>query len=274
MAGTQTKPVIIASPGILGNVGDLVGSEAVGLTAIKTWANSDVVALGAALSGNITVGTLSSKSHVTGVWIVLDGAAASGKKATGTITLTGLSVADEVFAVGAQTFTWKATRSGTGEVTIGATAAESCTNIITAVNNDTANVVPTQGSGTTVTITAAVAGTAGNSLALTESSTNLTVSGSGTLSGGEDLTTLTVSCGRAGSTYLDYIVASSAKAVSGTVYGDAHAERGTNMDDYTGDLPSYSVTTPIYLQFVAVGTNLENVVSSSGRVIMCYEILP
>ena len=106
-----------------------------------------------------------------------------GTAAQGTITMSGVAVANETFVIGSQTFTWKASRSAAGEVTIGASAAAACTNIITAVNADMTNVVASQGAGTTVIITATSGGTAGNAIVFTEASTNMAVDGSGTLGG-------------------------------------------------------------------------------------------
>lgn len=99
----------------------------------------------------------------------------------GTITMSGIAVADETFVVGAQTFTWKASRSIAGEVTIGADAPEAVTNIVTAITADLATVTAVDGTGDTVVITAATKGTAGDAIVLTEASTNMTVDGSGTL---------------------------------------------------------------------------------------------
>ena len=101
--------------------------------------------------------------------------------AQGTITMSGLPVADETFVVDTQTFTWKASRSTTGEVTIGADAAECVTNIVTAVGLDLTTVTAEDGAGDTVVLTAATAGSAGNSIVLTESATNMAVDGSGSL---------------------------------------------------------------------------------------------
>jgi phage tail sheath gpL-like len=108
--------------------------------------------------------------------------------AQGTITMVGVAVAEEQFVVGAQTFTWKAARGGAGQVTIGASADAACTNIIAAIAADMTTVTAARGAGNTVIITAAAAGAAGNALALTETSTNMGVSGSGTLTGGADAT--------------------------------------------------------------------------------------
>jgi hypothetical protein len=113
--------------------------------------------------------------------------------AQGTITMSGLPVADETFVIDTQTFTWKASRSTTGEVTIGADAAECVTNIVTAVGLDLTTAAAEDGDGNTVVLTAVTSGSAGNSIALTEASTNMTVDGSGTLGGtteGEDRSSL------------------------------------------------------------------------------------
>jgi len=103
--------------------------------------------------------------------------------AQGIITMGGIAVADETFVIGTQTFTWKAARSGTGEVTIGADAPAAVTNIVTAITADITNVTAVDGSGDTVDLTAATKGVAGNAIILTEDSTNMTVDGSGTLGG-------------------------------------------------------------------------------------------
>ncbi|EMS79201.1 head decoration protein [Desulfotignum phosphitoxidans] len=136
-------------------------------------------------------GTLSGGSHVSGT--VCGILTASGKKvqldpdeaavaAQGTISMIGIAVADETFVIDDQTFTWKAARGGTGEVTIGADAAAAAANIVTAVTADLTTVVAEQ-AGNDVVITAAVAGADGNAIVLTEDSTNMTVDGSGTLGG-------------------------------------------------------------------------------------------
>ncbi|MFH0825291.1 MAG: hypothetical protein V2B18_21275 [Pseudomonadota bacterium] len=103
--------------------------------------------------------------------------------AQGTITLGGLPSLDETFVVDDQTFTFKASRGGAGEVTLGANAPACVTNIAAAIALDLVSVTAADGSGDTVVITAAAAGTAGNALVLTEAATNMTVDGSGTLGG-------------------------------------------------------------------------------------------
>jgi len=103
-------------------------------------------------------------------------------KAVGTITMAGIAVEDETFVCGIP-YVWKNVRTGSGEVTIGASAAEACTNLITALLADTNGVVPSAGSGTTVIVTASEYGTIGNSIDFSELSTNMVMNGSGHLGG-------------------------------------------------------------------------------------------
>lgn len=102
--------------------------------------------------------------------------------AKGTITLTGLPVADETFVVDTQTFTFKALRASAGQVTIGGTAAATATNIATAINTDLTTVTAAA-SGATVVVTSVAKTAAANLIAFTESATNLTVDGDDTLGG-------------------------------------------------------------------------------------------
>ena len=107
--------------------------------------------------------------------------------AKGTITMVGVATADQTFAIGAQTFTWKAARAalpgGAGQVTIGAGADQACTNIIAAVTADLATVTAKRGPGNTVIITSVTPGAAGNNLIFTTASTNMGVDGAGKLGG-------------------------------------------------------------------------------------------
>jgi hypothetical protein len=112
-------------------------------------------------------------------------------RATGTITITGTPVADETFVVGAQTFTFKASRASAGQVTISSDNVQQAKNICTAIMTD----IPTSviafvgtrlqpSNQYSVTIDNLNAGTTGNSTVLTAAATGIAVSGSGTLAGG------------------------------------------------------------------------------------------
>ena len=76
--------------------------------------------------------------------------------------------------------------------------------------------------------------------------------------------TFSVSLGRTSATYIDYIVSSDAEAAANTVYGDASGERGTNLTGY--DLPSYTATTAVKVQFNSTVTNLDGITGSTGVV--------
>jgi len=92
------------------------------------------------------------------------------------------------------------------------------------------------------------------------------------LTSGGTVTTLTAAVGRTGAGYIDYIVASDAKAAANTVYGDAVAERGTNLVGY--DLPSYTGTTVVNIHFISTGGNLSTVTTSTGRVVIETSLIP
>ena len=111
--------------------------------------------------------------------------------ATGSIAVTGTPVAEETFVVGAQTFTFKAVRAVAGEVTIDADNTTQAGNIVLAITTDLATVTASSTEGN-VSLAAATAGAAGNSLALTEAATGIAVSGAGFLTGGLDADTLVV----------------------------------------------------------------------------------
>jgi len=104
--------------------------------------------------------------------------------AVGTITMSGVATLNETFIVSTQTFTWKNTRTTTGEVTIGASASEAVTNIVTAIAADLTGITAVDGSGDTVVVTAYQwYGEYGNSIPFSETSTNMTMDGSGHLGG-------------------------------------------------------------------------------------------
>jgi hypothetical protein len=89
-------------------------------------------------------------------------------------------------------------------------------------------------------------------------------------------TTVTVSCGDAvgGTPFINYIVASDAKAAANTVYGDAVGERGTSLDVEFSNLPCYTATTLVTCHFISTGADLSTVTGSTGRVILETVTLP
>ena len=126
--------------------------------------------------------------------------AGDGTLATGTLTATGNFTADDAVTIGDDTYTFKASPSAAYEVDLGADLATSLSNLAAAINA-TGTAGTTYGTGTlanadvtatstatTVVVTAkqANAGTAGNSIVLTEDTDAggvFSVTGSGTLTG-------------------------------------------------------------------------------------------
>lgn len=81
--------------------------------------------------------------------------------------------------------------------------------------------------------------------------------------------TLTGSVGFTGASYVDLLSAGSLKAAAGTVYGDAAAERATDIGSI------YSATAKdIYLQFAAGAGDLANVTTCTGHVLLDYLVYP
>ncbi len=122
-------------------------------------------------------------------------------KATGTVTFNSVPIENSVLVIGAITYRFKATRAQAYDVTIGATAAETTTNMLAALLLGSVLAATYSGipgyypephptvtgiaSGTTgIALSALVGGDAGNSLVLTTTSGAITVSGAGTLLGG------------------------------------------------------------------------------------------
>lgn len=105
-----------------------------------------------------------------------------GTKASGTITISDVPTANDTVTVGSSTYTFKAEAAADGDVAIGATAAASAKNLADAINEAEESVTAEAVEGV-VTITAASTGTAGNSIALATTGSDIAVSGA-TLSGG------------------------------------------------------------------------------------------
>lgn len=112
-----------------------------------------------------------------------------GVKATGTITFSGLPVANETIAVNGTTYTFKATAATATEITIGADATATASNTAAKIDANDSAVDAVNVAGV-VTISAANTGEYGNAITLAESATNTAVSGA-TLSGGVDKVVIT-----------------------------------------------------------------------------------
>lgn len=115
--------------------------------------------------------------------------------AEGTLTFTGIAVADTTVTIGNRVYTWKAVPAADNEITIGADQAASEANLTTAINSGPQGggaahtQVTAADVGSTVILTAITAGAAGNAIATTETMASASF-GATTLTGGNDGTEL------------------------------------------------------------------------------------
>lgn len=120
--------------------------------------------------------------------VTTSGAPVAPAAATGTITFSGVPLNNDTVTIGTSTFTFVTTTpSGPTQVAIGGSAAATRNNLLTNIPlvitpGLTINAVSSGAAD--ITLTAVVPGTAGNAFVLTESATNVSVTGSGTLLGG------------------------------------------------------------------------------------------
>jgi hypothetical protein len=113
----------------------------------------------------------------------------TGVKATGTITFSGLPVADETITVRGIVYTFKASASTSTQITIGADATETAANAAAKIDAYDIAVDAVNVAGV-LTISAANSGTYGNDYTLAESAANTAVSGAN-LTGGVDKVVIT-----------------------------------------------------------------------------------
>lgn len=139
--------------------------------------------------------------------------------ATGTITISGLPVADETVTVNGAVWTWKAAAAAAYEVTIGADADGTADNLVSALTTNTeqdgrvdiASYVDASG---VITVTHDSVGRSGDTFTLAEASTNIAVSGA-TLSGGA-----------AGTAGIDMVTLGGGPANEGAVFNNALSMSG------------------------------------------------
>lgn len=130
-------------------------------------------------------------------------------KSYGTLTASGAISADETVTLGSTTYTFKSTVSSANDVALAATTEGSLNNLVKAINGSgvagtdygtgtvaNASVSAELTSSTTVKVTALVAGTAGNSIASTETGDNLAFGGA-TLANGAATGNGSKECGKA-----------------------------------------------------------------------------
>jgi len=95
--------------------------------------------------------------------------------ASGVITISDTPVADETLLIGDNLFTFKAARSGLGEITINANTTTQADNIVAAVTADSTDVTATNNANV-ITVVAATKGVVGNTRSLFSTATGVTVS--------------------------------------------------------------------------------------------------
>lgn len=204
-------------------------------TALDTFYNEVLIAAGGAIAATGTI-TFSGQPSVA-------------SQATGTIVVSGgVPLDNDTVTVNGTVVTWKTSGATGNQVNIGGTAALSATALYTflaasADSNISACTYADNGTGT-ITVTAKVWGTAGNSITLSESSTNLTVSGA-TLSGGTAGNTVTVNGvalqfipnAQTSPTSTDVAIGTTAPLTGTALRAYLNASANTSIDDatYTDD---------------------------------------
>lgn len=105
--------------------------------------------------------------------------------ATGAITFTGQPTANDTITINGHAITWKASGAAANEVNIGGSATLSAAALLAVINAAPLTyLVTASGTALVLALQATTAGTSGNAITLTESTSNLTVSGA-TLTGGD-----------------------------------------------------------------------------------------
>lgn len=126
---------------------------------------------------------------------VISGSFLASVAAVGVITVTGAPHVGQTITIHNRTWMFVKERKRPYQVTIGATAAATVTNIVAAVNADFGinaigaagadgfYVTAADGTGDTVDVTWCQLGTSGNAIVFSEAASNLTMDGSGTMGG-------------------------------------------------------------------------------------------
>ncbi len=113
----------------------------------------------------------------------------TGINAFGTITFSGLPVANDTITVRGVTYTFKASAATATEITIGANATATATNTASKLNANDSLITAISAAGV-VTVSAANTGEYGNAYTLAKSATNTAVSGAN-FTGGVDKVVIT-----------------------------------------------------------------------------------
>jgi len=196
----------------------------------------------------------------------------AGAAATGTLTAGGQPANDDTVTIGSQVYTWKTVLTGAAdEVFIGGTVALSLENLRRAINADgvagtnygtgtvaNADVTATD-TATTVVATAIIGGTAGNSIATTESGAT-TSWGGATLSGGLDANFLILGTGELPT---QTIAAVGLVSTLGTVVAAHTGTFGTHsLDEVAGS----NALSPLNLMLIVDGDTRDPILSAGREV--------
>lgn len=258
VSATETGTTVLVTPGLETHTLTLAESDAT-CTTFSNGSADGAVAVKSPMS--VTTGSGSANS------IFWDGTPGTGINFAGSRFNAAASGATRFYVDSTQ-----ATTNGAVELRTAVTSLTAATMTGATVNGNVRCAVH-QYSWTNAMVTALGASTTGDiSVATLPAKTmvrNAYVVITGAASGPA---TVTVSVGRTSASYIDYIVASDAKAAANTVYGDASGERGTNLVSY--DLPSYTGTTTVYAHFISSGANLSTVTSSTGAVVLETCLIP
>jgi hypothetical protein len=258
----------------------------------RAWTNAEVVALGAVDDAELKIATLPAKTIVRNAYIVVDTRETHLTDLTVALGRTGATYIDYIVAsdadVSAEALGSELVTNGTftGNATgwtLGAGGGEPDWHY---ADN---NVHHVSGTGTLTPSTPLVA-VVGTQYKLQWTMSGYNALGTCTASfGGVSgtarssdatfteyfLATATTTLAFTPSTNFDGVVDTVIlKEVARTVYGDLVTERGTNLTGY--DLPSYTTTTDVYLNFVTTdgGHDLTNALQSTGTVYLMTETLP
>lgn len=156
--------------------------------------NSDAVGIGATANNNTVIIT-SEAPGATGNGVPIE-ENAFGVSFNSEYLFGGQNAVENTLTVFDQEFSFVETRSGVGEIVVGANKEATAQNIAFAINEDVEEVTATV-NGAVVTIEAVTdgetyVGDGGNVIVLTESAACITVSGSGTLDGGVNGDTISI----------------------------------------------------------------------------------
>lgn len=114
-------------------------------------------------------------------WLIEEYGEDFGEKAKGTATFSGNVAEDETIVVDTETYTFKASPSGTYEVDIGSNVDTTITNLVAKINTASSIANAYKMSSTACLIEYYLVGTAGNSIVFTTTAANVLLDGSGTL---------------------------------------------------------------------------------------------